>query len=378
LNFSNDAIHTIENLIYKYKVRSFSIYIITVLALAGGIFAMPYLHIDISSQSRGIIRSKHENIPVTSVVSGRIVYSSMKNNTYVTEGDTLINIAVDNLEVENEVNKELVKNYTQNYNDLDIILKGEAIVPISPVYKEEFLKFNAQKAELESKMALAKLRYDRGKSMHGDKLIAKSEYEAIVFDYEYAQKALQSLVRQQYAIWQNQKSEILLKIKNIEGYMQKIEVQKENYIILAPESGTVANFIGIQTGSYINAGQPIADISPDHDLIVETAVSPDDIGLIKTGQTVKFQMDAFNYNQWGLLSGKVTDIDKNATISDNNTYFKVRCTLDSFRLSLKSGYSTDVKKGMTMTSRFMITRRSLFDLLFDKVDDWLNPKLMKN
>lgn len=378
MNFSNDAIHTIENLIFKYKVRSFSIYIVTVLALAGGIFAMPYIYIDISSQSRGIIRSKHDNIPVTSVVSGRIVYSSLKNNAYVNEGDTLINIAVDNLEVENEVNKELAKNYTQNYNDLDIILKGETILPISPVYKEEFLKFNAQKAELESKMALAKLRYDRGKSMYSDKLIAKSEYEAIVFDYEYAQKALQSLIRQQYAIWQNQKNEILLKIKNIEGSMQKIEVQKENYIILAPASGTVANFIGIQTGSYINAGQPIADISPDHDLIVETAVSPDDIGLIKTGQTVKFQMDAFNYNQWGLLTGKVTDIDKNATISDNNTYFKVRCTLDSFRLSLKSGYSTDVKKGMTMTSRFMITRRSLYDLLFDKVDDWFNPKLMKN
>lgn len=43
-------------------------------------------------------------------------------------------------------------------------------------------------------------------------------------------------------------------------------------------------------------------------------------------------------------------------------------------MQLKSGYKTKVSKGMTLTARYIITRRSLFELLFDKVDDWLNPK----
>jgi len=29
---------------------------------------------------------------------------------------------------------------------------------------------------------------------------------------------------------------------------------------------------------------------------------------------------------------------------------------------------------MTLRSHFVVTKRSLFDLLYDKTDDWLNPK----
>jgi HlyD family secretion protein len=32
-----------------------------------------------------------------------------------------------------------------------------------------------------------------------------------------------------------------------------------------------------------------------------------------------------------------------------------------------------IKKGMTVQVRFLVTRRTLFQLLFDKADDWLNP-----
>ena len=133
----------------------------------------------------------------------------------------------------------------------------------------------------------------------------------------------------------------------------------------------------MQAGSFLVASQPIAHISPTDNLLVESTVSPNDIGLIKLNKKVKFQLDAFNYNQWGLLTGSVTAIDKNITIQENQAYFKVRCALDAKELKLKSGYKTQVSKGMTLTTRYTITNRSLFDLLFDKVEDWLNPKISK-
>ena len=109
-------------------------------------------------------------------------------------------------------------------------------------------------------------------------------------------------------------------------------------------------------------------------LIVESTVSPNDIGLIRKNQKVKFQLDAFNYNQWGLLEGKVIDIDRNITIQGEQAFFKVRSIMNTSEMRLKSGYKTTVSKGMTLTTRYTIARRSLYDLLFDKVDDWLNPK----
>ncbi|MFH6996221.1 HlyD family efflux transporter periplasmic adaptor subunit, partial [Flavobacterium sp. FlaQc-48] len=145
-----------------------------------------------------------------------------------------------------------------------------------------------------------------------------------------------------------------------------------------PVSGTIENYSGIQKGSFINASQPIATISSTDQLIVECNVSPNDIGLIRKNQKVKFQLDAFNYNQWGLLEGKVIDIDRNITLQNDQAFFKVRCALKSKTLQLKSGYQANVSKGMTLTTRYIITRRSLFDLLFDKIDNWLNPKQISN
>jgi HlyD family secretion protein len=51
--------------------------------------------------------------------------------------------------------------------------------------------------------------------------------------------------------------------------------------------------------------------------------------------------------------------------------------LDNPILRLKSGQEGEIKKGMTFNARFVIARRSLFQLLYDKVDDWLNPLVQK-
>ena len=195
-----------------------------------------------------------------------------------------------------------------------------------------------------------------------------------MYDLRFAQQALQSFVSQQKATWENQRRELEERVQRLDGTVAKIKVEENNYFVLAPISGTIESFSGLQVGSFLNASQPIATISAVDQLIVESTISPNDIGLIQKNQKVKFQIDAFNYNQWGLLEGKVIDIDRNITIQGEQAFFKVRCSLNSIEMKLQSGYKTKVSKGMTLTTRYIITRRSLFDLLFDKMDDWLNPK----
>jgi HlyD family secretion protein len=56
--------------------------------------------------------------------------------------------------------------------------------------------------------------------------------------------------------------------------------------------------------------------------------------------------------------------------------FKVKCSLDVDHLKLKNGYKGYLKKGMNFTARFSVAERSLYQLLFDKVDDWINPNLI--
>ena len=374
MNLSSDPINTLENLIAKNKTKSISIYLVVVLAIAVFIALLPIIKIDISSQSRGVIRSKIDNVPVMAVVSGRIADINIYNNSRVNRGDTLIKIVQDNLLAEKQLNDTIYATNADILADLNNVLLGKQTLK-TPLIRESFYKFNTQKAELQSKVAQSQINYQRYKTLFEKEVIAKAEFEKYQFEYQFAKQALNSFIKQQMAAWQNQKNELVLQLQNLEGNNNKLDVEAQNYYVIAPSSGTIENFIGLQAGSSINAAQAIAYISPNEQLIVENTVSPTDIGLIKIGQTVKFQLDAFNYNQWGLLTGKVIDIDQNITLQDNQAFFRVRCALDKHSLQLKSGYETQVSKGMTLTSRFMITERSLFDLLFDKVDDWLNPKI---
>ncbi|MDQ6477425.1 hypothetical protein [Dyadobacter sp. LHD-138] len=85
-------------------------------------------------------------------------------------------------------------------------------------------------------------------------------------------------------------------------------------------------------------------------------------------------MDAFNYNEWGMVKGKVEDIARDFTIIKDQPVFKVKCSLDQKKLQLKNGYQVTLTKGLSLRAEFVITKRSLYQLIYDKVDDWFDPR----
>ncbi|MFE3872291.1 HlyD family secretion protein [Flavobacterium sp. ZS1P70] len=374
MNFSSDPINTLENLISKNKTKSISIYLVLILAILIFLALLPVIKVDISSQSRGIVRSTTDNVPLTSLANGKVTFVHLKNNDVVQKGDTLVQLTQENLDTEKATNQEVSSTVQDQVYDLSLVILGKSNMLKTPAIQQEWYSYTSKQSELQSKIAQAKTAYDRNKQLYDKGVIARAEFEKYSFDYTYAQQALSGLEKNHRSVWQNKKRELEEQLKNLNGTLQKINVESKNYVITAPLSGTIENFSGIQTGSFLNASQPIATISAVDQLIVESTVSPNDIGMIQKNQKVKFQIDAFNYNQWGLLEGQVIDIDRNITIQGEQAFFKVRCALNTTAMQLQSGYKTQVSKGMTLTTRYIITRRSLFDLLFDKVDDWLNPK----
>lgn len=377
MNFSSDPIHNLENLTAKNKTKSISIYLVIVVVLIGVICCLPIIKIDISSQSRGIVRAAKENIPLSSLVSGKLIYVNAKNNQNISKGDTLFIISKDNLQIQTTFNDSLLVNRAEELKDYNHLLLKQPDSLTNRAIRENYQKYKAQLLELKSRVNQAQNTFNRNKRLYDKQVIAKAEYETHLFNLRYAKQALDQLNKQQISDWENQKRQIEEQFIDLESKKEQLQFEKDKYIVVAPSSGTLENVLGLQVGSFVNASQVIGVISPNSNLIVENKVSPTDIGLLLKGQAVKFQLDAFNYNQWGMLEGEITDIDKNITLQDNAAFFKVRCSLYTKQLQLKNGYETSVKKGMTLTTRYFITRRSLYDLLFDKVDDWLNPKLMK-
>lgn len=110
--------------------------------------------------------------------------------------------------------------------------------------------------------------------------------------------------------------------------------------------------------------------SSQTNLMVECYVSPAVIGLIKPGDPVKFQVDAFHPNQWGLATGKVLRTSSDVAIVKNLPRYKVICSLHETSLFLPNHMQGSLRKGMTLTAMLPISKRTVFQLLFNQIEAW--------
>jgi HlyD family secretion protein len=313
LNFSEDSVYNLENLSNKNKTKSISIYLVVIIVLVGFLACLPIIKLDISSQSRGILRASEDNVPIYAVINGKIVYSNLNNNQTVIAGDTLIIVVQDNLKAQQQYNDSLMVILNTQYADLNKILDGKTSDFHDPTVIDDFTRYQFQKKELQTRLEQAQQNYKRNKILYNKKVIAKANYETHLYNLKLSKHALNSFIRQQKSLWQSQRRDIETQLQDLTSRNNQLLAESDNYVVTAPVSGTLENVLGLKIGSFINTLQPIASISPDGNLIVENTVAPNDIGLLKKGQTVKFQLDAFNYNQWGMLEGEVIDIDHNIT-----------------------------------------------------------------
>ena len=337
-----------------------------------------FIRLPISSSSRGIIRSQTENTKIVSVVGGRVIENNLKkNNQEIKQGEKLLVITAEQLDTQKSLQNSQSSDYSAQLQDLHKLTRGQYGGLQTGQYQRELSAMQEKIAQVQTQLSLAKKDYDRANLLYNQGVIPKSEYDKFYHTYQGLQSQVSGIREQQLAQWQAQKRDVERQIRALVAEVQRINQEQKNYIITAPISGRLVNFSGIQKGNFIIQGQNIGEISPEESLVVECLVSPKDIGFIKIGQNVKFQVDTYNYNQWGLLEGKVKEIDQNITVNQQtgDAYFRVLCTMDKNFLQLKNGYKGQIGKGMTLTARFHLTDRTLWQLLFDRVDDWFNPNL---
>jgi hypothetical protein len=132
--------------------------------------------------------------------------------------------------------------------------------------------------------------------------------------------------------------------------------------------------ISVRTGGIIRLLNERTDIkSKESDFIGECYVPSKDIGYLQKGQLVSLQIDAFDYNYFGIVKGSIYSIDDDFFLLDKTPFFKVRCLLSEKILKLHNGYAGELKNGMSFQARFIICNRSLWQLLYDGLANWLDP-----
>ena len=364
---------TVEYHLAKNSTKSQVIFITVVLTLVIAIVSLPFIYVDVTVQGTGIIRPVTEKTEVKALVSGRISGIFVMDGQTVQKDDTLLIIQSATLASQYSL-LEKQKQETEDYiADLEKLVILKASDFNSEKYQGEYFKFKEQITQVKNKRKKAKRELERNEVLLKQEFISKKEYDDLKYQYTLADNEYNVTVTNQLSIWKSELSRYRSSLEDTKSQIEQLQKEKEFYVVKAPINGTIEQFTGIYEGTNIQSGQTIAGISPQTDLIAEVYVTPKDIGYLTEGSKLNIQVDAFNYNDWGMIKGEISEISDDYLLVENQPVFKVRCKLEKKYLSLRNGVTGDLKKGMTIRTRFIITERSLYQLLFDNINDWLNP-----
>jgi membrane fusion protein, peptide pheromone/bacteriocin exporter len=358
------------------SVRSSVLYTILVLAIVLVITALPFVSVPISKQAPALLRPATEVSNVQSLINGRIKEMFAHENKAVIKDVVLYVLESEQLTERQQFLLSKKADLKQFVDDLKQLI-GASKVPMlnTPLYQQGWNGYLQKLTESTIRLKKVQADFNRQKKLHTEKVIADAEFETSQFELSKTQGELELLKQNQLGQWQNELRNLERELLDIEGQLAQTEKEKINLVIKAPVSGSVQNVAGIYPGSPVFANQQLAQISPDTALVVEAYVSPSDIGYIRPNMPTRFQVNAFNYNQWGMATGTVWQISNDIFMVNEQPVFKVKCKLDQDYLQLKNGYKGYLKKGMTLQARFMVTERTLWQLLYDKADNWLNPNI---
>ncbi len=356
-------------------VRSQLTYLAVLIFTGAGLASLPFLYTTVSIRAPGIIRPAAAVTQVSSLVSGRIATVFMLENEMVKKGDLLLTLESDGMLERESYLKSRSSELQLLCEDIALLLNDTSGAPRleTSIYQQSWQSYRQQLDEYLARYQKADTDFTRNRELHNGQVIADVEFENYQFARDQAASELKYLRESQLVKWQEDHRRFRLELNEINTSLEELRKKKSSLRVTAAVSGTLHDVSAVYAGSFVFANQPLGSISPDTALIVEVYVPPSDIGLLQPGMTAAFTIDAFNYNQWGLASGRITAISPDVRMMRENPIFDIRCTLDNDYLSLNNGYRGHLKKGMTLQARFPVASRSLWQLLYDQMDDWLNP-----
>lgn len=366
---------TVEHYTFRIRKKTNAIYLIVITALSLILLALPFIQVNVSKNASGIINTRSQRYQLVAPVSGIIKEQHLVENKTIDAGDPLCLFDTSTLDKEIDQVKNRITELETFISDLNHLDENRFEQVASDVLAIQLLQHQSNLERLDLDIERTKRVYLRQKLLFQEKVIAEVDYERDEALYKQA-KAEKRLYQKQK---QNEWKETLLRytIERDELTLRKERLQEERqkYVLAAPSKGELQNIVPVVENQFIAAGTQLGEISPDTTLLAICYVSTKDVGLLKEGMKGSFRVDAFNANEWGFVEGEISKISTDAYIQNDQSFFKVECLLDQHFLSLQNGFKGEFKKGMTIQASFQVAERTLFQLLYDGMDDWLNPFL---
>lgn len=369
---------TVESLYAMHGAERRWTYWLILTGIVGALACLPLVQVDVSVRAPGVVRAVTERVDLKTTVSGRIREVLVSDNEVVTSGQALVIFATGEVDEQMRRQTEVRAEVETLIADLQALLAGgESVRQIrTQAMRHELARFDAQLNAYRLAQAKAGSELARYTTLAERGIATRQELDNVRYEAERLHAETLLYREKARADWAARLKEEHARHEDLSSMLRRAEEERNRHVLRAPVGGVLLGFAGWSPGAQVVAGQSLGAISPEGRLMVESKVSTRDIGLIRKGQRVRLQVDAYPYTHWGMLDGVVDSIggDMLAPTTAMPGYFKVAIRPERPWLSLPDGTHGELRKGLTLTARYVVARRSLLQLLYEDASAWLNPQ----
>lgn len=178
---------------------------------------------------------------------------------------------------------------------------------------------------------------------------------------------VQAEAQEQMRQLQLRMTELQAKINETQVLLAQAQAQLKQRLVYAPASGRILTLNVRQTGELLQAGQQLAEIAPQNQPLILSALLPSqEVGFVKVGMPVQVKLDAFPYQDYGVIAGRVSKLSLNSKPIENaGLFYQVDIALEKHAIRAK-GETIKFRPGQTGTAE-IVTRRRILDILLDPI-----------
>ena len=156
------------------------------------------------------------------------------------------------------------------------------------------------------------------------------------------------------------------RVARLQSEVAAAELALKQRTISAPVDGLVTTLAARSPGLVLQSGAQIATIAPaGARLVAEARIANKDIAFVDRGLPAKVRLDAFPYQEYGALTGRVLDVSPDAVAGrEAESFYKVTIALEQTSVTAR-GKSIPLRPGLALAADIVTERRRIASLLLE-------------
>lgn len=340
--------------------------------------------IDVVITATGSLQPEGKIKIIKSNSSGTIDAINIVEGQLVDEGDILfqlntevINIDIDQLYKQREILEAQRDIYNmilddKDMSELDLSVydssvrnEVESIIKSDSIFKNSINSYEKEKVNNDLNKRIAQYNIEEYNKNNLTQQVRIQEL--MIQQYDLAIESIDIQIKDatlQYSAQINSKQfEIENELNDLDSKIDKYNLAKDDQTITSPVRGYINSISVNQIGDTVSSTQELAYIVPiDEPIEMFCYVKNMDIADIDIGMDVEIKLDAYPYNKYGTVKGKVKYISPSSFVNDQlgSVYLiKVRVLNKSNEIKLTSGLTGNVE--------IKIGKRTVMDYFLDPI-----------